>query len=714
MVRLNKKIFHTVRTKLLVAFLMMIGLILLLGITTYKKASGIIMSNYKNSISNTVTASGDYLQFMMDSVEAKATQIVSNENLKKYFSGNYVKGSKEELNAYDGMYQDLMATIGSDKFLYTISIVPIEGTAVSTFKNFNDYSFDDFKSSEEYKLLDLSGNEFVWSRYHDYLDEHLNIQKDQYAASFIRKLQNKAKKTIGYVILDVRMDMVVDRLDEINIDDKTKTILMLPYGKEIASSNGMEMKEESILNIPVYDDITSSEDKQGTLNFAMDQTSYLCTFDKLDNNGATLVNILDKSVIREQVKDIQKICLIVVMAALLIAMVIALYISGDIGKIITYLSVNMAKISEGDLTVQIKTKRKDEFGKLVQNVSEMTHNFRSLVGQTVDVVSHVGEAAVEVEQVGNEIFQHANSMGKSLSEVECGSVQQAQSVQDCLEKMTILSEKMEMVNTSNDSMRQIADTTKTMVDNGATTIAALSEKIKDTSNQTTQILDEIEQLGADTQTIGKITALINNIADQTSLLSLNASIEAARSGEAGRGFAVVAEEIRKLAEQTGDAAVRIDKNIKVLIQRSEIMTQKANNIGTFIDMQQGAVDETVELFEKINSELSRFMDHMDVITEDISVVETIKNGTLEAMENIASVAEETSAESTCINESSHRQVDLTSELKKCTEILRDNADMLKKSVNQFKLTESKEKHEGRSKKTFNRMHHSVLGKVKRR
>lgn len=714
MVRLNKKIFHTVRTKLLVAFLMMIGLILLLGITTYKKASGIIMSNYKNSISNTVTASGDYLQFMMDSVEAKATQIVSNENLKKYFSGNYVKGSKEELNAYDGMYQDLMATIGSDKFLYTISIVPIEGTAVSTFKNFNDYSFDDFKSSEEYKLLDLSGNEFVWSRYHDYLDEHLNIQKDQYAASFIRKLQNKAKKTIGYVILDVRMDMVVDRLDEINIDDKTKTILMLPYGKEIASSNGMEMKEESILNIPVYDDITSSEDKQGTLNFAMDQTSYLCTFDKLDNNGATLVNILDKSVIREQVKDIQKICLIVVMVALLIAMVIALYISGDIGKIITYLSVNMAKISEGDLTVQIKTKRKDEFGKLVQNVSEMTHNFRSLVGQTVDVVSHVGEAAVEVEQVGNEIFQHANSMGKSLSEVECGSVQQAQSVQDCLEKMTILSEKMEMVNTSNDSMRQIADTTKTMVDNGATTIAALSEKIKDTSNQTTQILDEIEQLGADTQTIGKITALINNIADQTSLLSLNASIEAARSGEAGRGFAVVAEEIRKLAEQTGDAAVRIDKNIKVLIQRSEIMTQKANNIGTFIDMQQGAVDETVELFEKINSELSRFMDHMDVITEDISVVETIKNGTLEAMENIASVAEETSAESTCINESSHRQVDLTSELKKCTEILRDNADMLKKSVNQFKLTESKEKHEGRSKKTFNRMHHSVLGKVKRR
>lgn len=713
MVQLNKKVFHTVRTKLLVAFLMMIGLILLLGITTYKKASGIIMNNYKNSISNTVTASGDYLQFMMDSVEAKATQIVSNENLKKYFSGNYAKGSKEELNAYDGMYQDLMATIGSDKFLYTISIVPIEGTAVSTFKNFNDYSFDDFKSSEEYKLLDLSSNEFVWSRYHDYLDEHLNIQKDQYAASFIRKLQNKAKITIGYVILDVRMDMVVDRLDEINIDDKTKTILMLPYGKEIASSNGMEMKEESILNIPVYDDITSSEDKQGTLNFAMDQTSYLCTFDKLDNNGATLVNILDKSVIREQVKDIQKICLIVVMAALLIAMVIALYISGDIGRIITYLSVNMAKISEGDLTVQIKTNRKDEFGKLVQNVSEMTHNFRSLVGQTVDVVSHVGEAAVEVEQVGNEIFQHANGMGQSLNEVECGSVQQAQSAQECLEKMTVLSEKMEMVNESNNSMRRIADTTKMMVDNGATTIAALSEQIQDTSGQTTQILDEIEQLGVDTQTIGKITALINNIADQTSLLSLNASIEAARSGEAGRGFAVVAEEIRKLAEQTSEAAVRIDKNINVLVQRSEKMTQKANNIGSFIDMQQNAVDETVKLFEAINSELALFMEHLDVITEDISVVETIKNGTLEAMESIASVAEETSAESTCINESSHRQVDLTSELKKCTEILRNNAEMLEKSVNQFKLTETKEKHEGRSKKTFNGMHHSVLEKVKR-
>ena len=108
---------NSVRLKLLLSFLVMIILILCLGTVTYQKASRVIMENYEKSIFNSMTANGDYLQLVLNSVEAKATQLVSNENVKYYYAGNYAKGSIEELNAYDSMYKDLLATIGSDKFM---------------------------------------------------------------------------------------------------------------------------------------------------------------------------------------------------------------------------------------------------------------------------------------------------------------------------------------------------------------------------------------------------------------------------------------------------------------------------------------------------------------------------------------------------------------------------------------------------------------------
>ncbi len=674
---------HSVRMKLLFSFLIMNIIVLLFGVITYRKTSRIIMDNYENSIINTVTASGDYLQLIMNSVEAKSTQLTSNENVKNYFSGNYEKGSRDELNAYNSVYQDLMATIGSDKFLYSISIIPLKGDAFSTVKNFKDNSHLEFPNSEEATMLADSGESYVWSRYHQYLDSCLDIPQEEYAMSLVRYLKNKSLKTIGYVVLDIKMDAVVSRLDEINFGENTRNMLILPDGNSIISSTGLNIDGWDIVNEPFFKEIAESEEIQGNREFTIGGMEYLCTFDKIGENGAILINILDKSIIKEQVKDIGNICALAVVIATIIALFVAIYISGDMGRVITKLSDNMKKIAEGDLTVKIETKRKDEFGKLIKSVSHMTENIRELIGQTVEIADSVGCSAVEVEQVENGIVQHAIDMGNSLNEVEKGSVQQAKEAELCLEKMDSLSEKIETVNKNNIVMHEMSETTKQKVDAGVTKIASLDKKIKETAEQTKDILSEIEALCTDTQTIVKITALINDIADQTNLLSLNASIEAARSGEKGRGFAVVAEEIRKLAEQTVAAAVNIEKNIQAIVGRSEMMSQKAKNVDGFIVLQQQAVDDTVNLFRDIETELDTLMEHMGIVTDEVADVENVKNYTLDAMGNIAAVVEETSAINTNINESAKQQVDLTLNLKQCTEKLRDNAKRLEHAVSKF-------------------------------
>lgn len=683
--RLPKLGLRSVRTKLVVSFTVMIILILTLGVTTYEKASQIIMDNYKSSIINTVTASGDYLELIVNSVEAKATQLVSNENVKRYFSGKYDKGSMDEINAYNGVYQDLISTIGSDKFLFSINIIPLKGEAISTVKNFKDNAHLGFPESEEVQYLAESGENYIWSRYHKYIDQCLDILEEEYAVSLIRYLKNTSAKTIGYVVLDIKMETVVSRLDEMDFGENTRNMLILPDGQSIYSTEGLDIENWDITQEAFYQEIVASEEMEGTRDFERNGTSYLCTYDKLGKTGAIIVNILDKTIIEEQVKDIRNICVFVIIFAIIVALIIAIYISGDIGKVIKYLSKNMERIAQGDLAVEIKTKRKDEFGKLITSVSHMIENIRELVGQTVNVTESVKQSAAEVELAGNGILQQAIAMGEALGEVEKGGAQQAEEAESCLEEMDKLSDKVDTVNKSNAIMQQMAGLTKQKVDGGVEKVAILSEKINDSSGQTKEILNEIEALCVDTTTIGKITALINEIAEQTNLLSLNASIEAARSGAYGRGFAVVAEEIRKLAEQTVVAAVNIDKNIQVIVKRSESMSEKAKNVEGFIVQQQQAVQDTVVLFGDINSELDELLGHMGTITEDIAAVGQVKNRTLEAMSNIAAVIEETSAVSTNINESAQQQVDLTIDLKKSTEQLQRNAYMLEQSVNKFTL-----------------------------
>jgi methyl-accepting chemotaxis protein len=192
-------------------------------------------------------------------------------------------------------------------------------------------------------------------------------------------------------------------------------------------------------------------------------------------------------------------------------------------------------------------------------------------------------------------------------------------------------------------------------------------------------------LCADTKTIGQITALINEVADQTNLLALNASIEAARAGTYGRGFAVVAEEIRKLAEQSVAAAVDIESNIKQIVKRSSLMSEKALDVDKVLNAQQQAVDETVILFRGVKDELGHFMEHMDSITEEITEVEHVKNHSLEAMGSIAAVVEETSAVTTTINTSAQSQIELVGNLNRAMGQLQENAQTLEKAVNLFVL-----------------------------
>ncbi len=675
---------HSVKSKLILSFLVMILLILLLGTTTYQKAATIIMDNYRNRMLENVETNGSYIELILNSVEGRANQLTSNENTKRYYTGKFEANSMEKYNAYDSLYNDLLATVGSDKFISSISIIPLGDDPISTAGNFKTGEHLGMEDSEEVKALDASGKKAVWVRYHAFLDERIQaMNSGKYAATLVRYLQNTSAKTIGYVVMDIKMDTITDILDGMNLDGNTLNLFLLGDGSCVRSTGDTSLNTWNVTDENFYQDILASEEKNGICEFEFEGSQYLCTYDKLGDSGILLISAMDKGVIEAQVSSIKQICGGIVLAAMLIAIVIAWWISADIGRVIIKLSRHMKKISEGDLTVSLEIKRKDEFGKLIESISQMVTNIRNLVGQTVAVAGNVKQSADDVTEIGSGITERAVKMGEALKEVEMASSQQAEDATKCLEEMSILANKIESVNQSNTIMSGIAQTTKNSVDDGVETVATLNQKIQTTEKMTKEILSQIEMLCADTKTIESITALINEVADQTNLLSLNASIEAARVGEMGRGFAVVADEIRKLAEQSMQAVGNIENIIQTIVKRSDLMSEKAKEVDMVIVSQQQAVDDTVLLFQGIDKQVNEFMGQMNSITSEITEVEQVKNATLNAMENIVAAVEEATAVNTNISESAQYQIELMENLNGATGKLRENAEVLETAVNVF-------------------------------
>jgi methyl-accepting chemotaxis protein len=145
------------------------------------------------------------------------------------------------------------------------------------------------------------------------------------------------------------------------------------------------------------------------------------------------------------------------------------------------------------------------------------------------------------------------------------------------------------------------------------------------------------------QEIQSAADMITDIADQTSLLSLNASIEAARAGEHGKGFAVVADEIKKLSEQSAESANLISTIIDKLINNSNTTVDTMENVTTVMERQGREIDKTRQVFENLNSEIGEVSDAVDNIRGEVDKLNGLKETVLSSVQNLAAIAQQNAA-----------------------------------------------------------------------
>lgn len=495
-------------------------------------------------------------------------------------------------------------------------------------------------------------------------------------------------------MVDVDYDKIAENISSVNMGENAVLALITPDGREISYRRLADNDEEAanntldtsyIVGTDLYDKILASEESDGSEYIEYENERYLMLYHRLDVDGFMIVSLVPEAYIIADANETAVYTAVTVAATALIVIIIGFVLSTSIGTTIRKIMNGLEKASTGDLTVDIHTRRKDEFMILCDSMNQMIGNIRSLLDKADIVSKAVGKSSESVGGNSGILLEETKSITSSIAEIEQGIVTQAQDAENCLTRMDDLSKKIGVVSDNAGKIANVADTTKQIVSNGLETIQELKDKAKATTKVTAEVISNIQDLEEASQSIAKIIGAINDIADETSLLSLNASIEAARAGDAGRGFAVVADSIRKLAEQSLNSVNEI-KGIVGRIQKQTVDTvEVAKQAEVIVNSQEEALKNTIDVFKDIDKHVSGLADNLSEISNGIDDMDIAKRDTLSAIESISAVSEETASSVTAVNEAATKQLEAVKKLNNESEELINHSEDLVEAINKFTI-----------------------------
>jgi methyl-accepting chemotaxis protein len=678
-----------VRMKLIAGFLIPVVLIIALGMISYNKASDSIITIYETSSALSMDMIAQYFALGLEKVEAKATEIALNEELVQYYGGNLKSDAYEENEVYGDISDSVVAAAISDDIIFNITLFANYGRIASykgilTEINKQDNQailYENFKASEEGGLFAENKELNMWIGSHANLDKEIAVNTDSYCMSLIRQLKNVAGKQSGYIVIDVKMDFIQDVLEKANFGEGSITGIITQDGREIIEGgDSLVLKEQEI-----YQQVRTSEENSGYRYIEYNEEECLFLYSQIDTAGALLYSIIPKASIITLVEDLKLLSVGFVFISSIIAIFIGTLMASGISTTIRKTNNVLELVATGDLCKDVNIKRKDEFSILAKSINYMISSMKDLIKKMSLVSNTVSIAAEKVEDNSNVLLQATHNITKTVSDIEQGIIQQAEDAENCLTQMTLLAAQINVLNNNAKESDVITKNAKEMIHKGMSIVSDLSDKVKSTSDITQTVIHEIEELNKESEAISDIIVTINSIAKQTNLLSLNASIEAARAGQAGLGFAVVAEEIRRLADQSGTAVAKIEGIIEK-IQKSTLNTAAtANQAEDTVAIQVQALGSTVKAFTNINEEVEKLAGNMEMISRGIKEIEHRKEDTLNAMESISAVSEETAAAANELGNTATEQLNAVEALNQAARELSTDSKKLQKSVSIFKV-----------------------------
>ncbi|MCL4516568.1 MAG: methyl-accepting chemotaxis protein [Firmicutes bacterium] len=373
--------------------------------------------------------------------------------------------------------------------------------------------------------------------------------------------------------------------------------------------------------------------------------------------------------------------LLAVIAGIIAGLVLTRMITRPIRQLVGH----MQAVAGGDLSKEVRLRSSDEVGDAARAFSEMVGNLKRLIKQVQDTAEEVATSSEELATSANEAGKATQQVADTIQQLAKGTDEQARAAETAGTVAEQMSSAIRQVSASAQSMVASSTEATRTAETGKDSVQKAIEQMSTIEKVTEESATVVQGLGEQSGRIGEIVDVITGIADQTNLLALNAAIEAARAGEQGRGFAVVAEEVRKLAEQSRQAAEQIANLIKEIQSTTTLavhsMQAGSKEVATGMDIANAAgiafngIMSAVEAMVRQIQEVSRAAQELAAGSEK----------TVRSVESIASITEETAAGAQEVSASSEEQNAVIQEIAASAESLAETAQDLQKAASIFKL-----------------------------
>ncbi|RST75273.1 methyl-accepting chemotaxis protein [Siminovitchia acidinfaciens] len=470
----------------------------------------------------------------------------------------------------------------------------------------------------------------------------------------LQPIQNMTEVRGGFLNLRVILrEMYIRKSvkERDNLIESTKTVRTeiaeyIEAYKKGDLSNGQEKLLESFA--PVWDEYNKSFEESYQLIKSGKDEEYLQFMDgdwlvqanELNSIINELIN-LETAEAENAIKDAedmytvsQIIMISVIVFTFILCVAFGLFISRIIARPLSRVTDLVEKVADGDLTETADIYTKDEVGVLAQSVNTMVLNLRATVQN--------------IQSAAENLSASSEQVSASTEEIASASSNQANAAQTMNELFRELSDAINAVAQNTEIAAELANKTIQIAQDG--------EKVVLSSVDGANVVSEqISRLEEDSNRIGEIIEVIDDIADQTNLLALNAAIEAARAGEQGRGFAVVADEVRKLAERSGEATKQITTIIKGM-QENTALSVKSVQEGLVFTQQSGEAFENI--IHMVNDTGNKVTEIAGASEEQAAQSEEV----LTFIESISAATEEATASSEETASTAHTLTDLAEEL----------------------------------------------------
>jgi len=350
----------------------------------------------------------------------------------------------------------------------------------------------------------------------------------------------------------------------------------------------------------------------------------------------------------------------------------------------------MSAVADGDLTRRVDPSSDNE---AMTDIGEAFNRMLDAIEGTVEDVmhftEHVASATEQVNGGADEVLDASRSVSTAIDEISDGAIQQTEYLRNVSDEVHTLSSAAEEIAATVGSVAQTSQRAAEAGDEGRTAAEVAVTRMNEVEHETAQTREEVESLAEEMEAIGNVVEVITSIAKETNLLALNASIEAARTGQSGDGFAVVAQEVKNLAEETAASAEAIETRI------TRIQSQAGDTVSRMHETSD-RLDAGVETVEDVADELERTVDYveeMDVSIQEINHATgeqaSAAGAVADMIEEVSGISEETASQSENVAGAAQQQTGTLTEVTEASTDLENRAGILRSVLADFTVSETK-------------------------